>query len=118
MTQQITNSEDRAYLDQLLNEVAAAECLGYSVRALQNWRNRGGGPLFIRVSKRSIRYRRRDLITWANERVVANTSQPSRFEQSSKFCPAGAGRDGGDFEGETRKPRGGLPFRRRDRESS
>lgn len=109
-------TEDREYLDQLLNEVAAAEFLDYSVRALQNWRNRGGGPLFIRVSARSIRYRRRDLIAWANERVVANTSQPSRYEQNSKFCPAGAGRDGGDFEGEARKPRSRLPFRSRDRE--
>ncbi len=68
-------SRDPEYLDQLLNENDAASFLGYSVRALQNWRVRGGGPSFVKVSARSIRYRRRDLIAWADERLVANTSE-------------------------------------------
>ena len=63
------------YWDQLINEQAAAGFLGYSVRALQNWRIRGGGPEFIKVSRRSIRYRRRDLRKWADSRLRANTSQ-------------------------------------------
>lgn len=40
----------------LMDEREAAAILCYSVRALQNWRHRGGGPKFIRVSARSIRY--------------------------------------------------------------
>lgn len=63
------------YLDQLINEQAAAHFLGYSVRALQNWRVRGGGPRFVKVSARSIRYRRRDLIEWSEARLVSHTSQ-------------------------------------------
>lgn len=63
-------------LDRLMDERAAADVLCYSVRALQNWRHRGGGPKFIKVSARSIRYRRRDLLEWIKLRTVAHTSQP------------------------------------------
>tara|TARA_R110000868_G_scaffold194517_3_gene439956 strand:- start:5328 stop:5558 length:231 start_codon:yes stop_codon:yes gene_type:complete len=62
------------YLDRLMNENEAADFLSYSVRALQNWRVRGGGPIYVKVSARSIRYRRRDLIAWAEGRLTANTS--------------------------------------------
>ena len=62
--------------DRLMNEHEAAGILCYSVRALQNWRSRGGGPKFIKVSARSVRYRRRDLLDWIQARTVANTSQP------------------------------------------
>ncbi len=66
---------DPDYLDRLINEIEAAEFLAYSVRALQNWRVRGGGPEYIKVSKRSIRYRRRELIAWAAERLQRTTSE-------------------------------------------
>jgi predicted DNA-binding transcriptional regulator AlpA len=62
------------HLDRLIDERIAADFLGYSVRALQNWRLRGGGPAFIKVSSRSVRYRRRDLIAWAEQRLRVNTS--------------------------------------------
>jgi len=63
------------YHDCLINENEAARFIGYSVRALQNWRVRGGGPRFVKVSARSIRYRRRDLIAWIEARLVASTSE-------------------------------------------
>lgn len=66
---------DPDYMLSLLNEKQAAYFLGYSVRALQNWRFRGGGPNFIRVSLRSIRYRRKDLIQWAEDNIVSSTSE-------------------------------------------
>ena len=65
---------DPDYLDRLINENDAAIFLGYTVRALQNWRVRGGGPRFVKVSGRSIRYRRRDMIAWAEARLVTSTS--------------------------------------------
>lgn len=67
--------ENPEYLDSMITETEAAKFLGYTVRALQNWRVRGGGPKFIKVSSRSIRYRRRELIGWAESLMVANTSQ-------------------------------------------
>jgi len=61
--------------DRLVNEREAADVLCYSVRALQNWRHRGGGPKFVRVSARSVRYRVRDLLDWIDARTVHSTSQ-------------------------------------------
>lgn len=58
----------------LMNENDAADLLGYSVRSLQNWRVRGGGPKFVRVSARSIRYRTRDLVEWIENRTRTSTS--------------------------------------------
>ncbi|MEQ8268303.1 MAG: helix-turn-helix domain-containing protein [Parvibaculum sp.] len=72
---QIERREQPDYLDRLLNEHEAAEFLSYTTRALQNWRVRGGGPNYIKVSARSIRYRRRDLIAWVEERTYSNSSQ-------------------------------------------
>ena len=66
---------DPDYLDRLINEYMAAGFLGYTVRALQNWRVRGGGPNYVKVSARSIRYRRRDLLAWIEAKTQANTSQ-------------------------------------------
>jgi predicted DNA-binding transcriptional regulator AlpA len=60
--------------ERLLRETEAADFLGYSVRALQNWRVRGGGPLFVKVSARSVRYRRADLLAWTQARIRRSTS--------------------------------------------
>lgn len=73
--EEIQVQPDPDYYDRLINEREAAQYVGYTVRALQNWRVRGGGPKFIKVSARSIRYRRRDLIEWAESRLVSNTSE-------------------------------------------
>ncbi len=63
------------FLDCLIDEHVAADFLGYSRKTLQSWRVRGGGPSFVRVNGRSIRYRRRDLIAWVEARLVSSTSQ-------------------------------------------
>ena len=68
----IMNTND---LDQLLTEKEAAKLICYTPRALQNWRVRGGGPKYIKVSARSVRYQRRDVLDWINDRKRANTSQ-------------------------------------------
>lgn len=62
-------------LNRLINETEAAAFLGYSIRALQNWRYRGGGPDFVQVSQRSVRYRRKDLMAWADRNTVSSTSE-------------------------------------------
>lgn len=60
--------------DRLINEYEAAEFVGFSVRALQNWRLRGGGPVFVKISARAVRYRKRDLIAWAEAHTQTSTS--------------------------------------------
>ena len=66
---------DPDYLNRLITEREAADFLGYTVRTLQNWRLRGGGPRYVGVSSRSIRYRRRELIEWAERRLISSTSE-------------------------------------------
>ena len=52
-----SESQTEVLTQSLVNENVAAKYLGLSPRTLQNWRVRGGGPLFVRISNRSIRYR-------------------------------------------------------------
>lgn len=60
----------------LLTEDEAAELIGFTPRFLQERRFRGGGPAFVRVSARAIRYRPEDLAGWAAARLRTSTSDP------------------------------------------
>ena len=64
--------------DSLIRQEAAALILGVSPRCLENWRHRGGGPRWVQISSRCIRYRRSDLIQFIDERVKTNTSEDGR----------------------------------------
>lgn len=58
-----------------IDEKRAAEYLGISFRTLQGYRTKGGGPEFIKIGKKSVRYKVQDLIDWANNHKKKNTSQ-------------------------------------------
>ena len=60
----------------LLAEKEAAKILGFSERTLQKWRSVGGGPRFVQVSARAVRYRQVDLDSWIEERIRTSTSDP------------------------------------------
>ena len=60
--------------DALLTEEQAAEFINFTPRFLQARRQRGGGPAYVRVSPRAVRYMRRDLISWAEERRQTSTA--------------------------------------------
>lgn len=70
------NSQYPQFLDPdlLLSEAQASELFGVTPRALQAWRTRGGGPPFVRISSRCVRYRRRDLLLFAESRLRRSTS--------------------------------------------
>jgi len=59
-------------------EESTARWLGLSQRTLQKWRARGCGPKFVRVSQRCIRYRRSDLLIWAQKHIHGSTSEYTR----------------------------------------
>lgn len=61
-------------LDSALNENQAAEFLGVSVRTLQAWRVRGGGPRYIKIG-RAVRYQRRELLGFQEAHTVGSTSE-------------------------------------------
>ena len=74
------NSDAAAAIDpareSLLTPAEAAQILNVTERCLENWRHRGGGPVFVRVSGRCIRYQRGDLLAWVRERLRTNTHDP------------------------------------------
>ncbi len=60
----------------LITEGEAAGFFGLTRRTMQGFRFKGGGPRFVRISARCIRYRRIDLKRWADERLRSSTSDP------------------------------------------
>lgn len=67
--------------EKLLTESQAAEYLNITPRTLQAWRYREGGPPFVRVSERCIRYRSHDLIVWIEGRIRMSTREKSRNKE-------------------------------------
>lgn len=65
---------DLDYLNELLKEADAAEFLKMSVRTLQGMRLKGGGPSFVKISHRAVRYRRSDLLSWIDSKIRMSTS--------------------------------------------
>ncbi|HVR73907.1 MAG TPA: helix-turn-helix domain-containing protein [Planctomycetota bacterium] len=59
----------------------AAEYLGVSTRTLEDWRIRGGGPPFIRISCKCVRYRLIDLDEWSRQRLATSTSAETKKGQ-------------------------------------
>jgi hypothetical protein len=52
-----------------MTEARTAVFLAISLRTLQTWRRSRVGPRFVRLSCRSIRYRRADLMAWMIARL-------------------------------------------------
>jgi predicted DNA-binding transcriptional regulator AlpA len=67
-------ARDPDYLDRMLTESEASSFIGFSVRALQGWRVSGGGPHYVKIGGKAVRYRRRDLIAWAETNLRRTTS--------------------------------------------
>jgi predicted DNA-binding transcriptional regulator AlpA len=59
---------------EFLDERQVADLLCQSVRTIQKWRVSGAGPGFYKLG-RSVRYRRAEVIAWAEARRKAHTSQ-------------------------------------------
>ncbi|WP_181951993.1 helix-turn-helix transcriptional regulator [Pseudovibrio ascidiaceicola] len=58
----------------LITEAAAADYLGISIRTIQAWRVRGGGPIFVKMGK-TVRYRSSDIQNWIESHLASSTSE-------------------------------------------
>ena len=67
--------DEQAYWNELISEKPAAAFTGQSVRTLQDYRSKGGGPKYYRLSPKCIRYRRADLREWAESRQATSTAE-------------------------------------------
>ncbi len=70
------HADDPNFWHALINEKEAGDFLGLSDRAMQKMRQTGGGPRYVYISSRCLRYRRIDLKTWAESRIRTSTSDP------------------------------------------
>jgi len=61
--------------DELMLEEAAARFLKVAPKTLATWRFTGQGPFFVKLSRRCVRYRRKDLIDWVEKKIKASTSE-------------------------------------------
>ena len=61
-------------LDAALNENQAAEFLGLSVRTLQAWRVRSGGPRYVKIG-RAVRYQRGQLVAFQQAHTFSSTTE-------------------------------------------
>ena len=68
--------DDPDYWHRLIDEKAAADFLGLTDRTMQAMRQRGGGPKYVVISSRCLRYTRFGLRLWANSRLRSSTSDP------------------------------------------
>ena len=66
------------YWHELIQKGEAARFLDLTERFLEVRRQRGGGPRFIVISSRCIRYRRIDLRTWSEALLRTSTSDPGQ----------------------------------------
>ena len=69
--------------DALLFTAEAAFLLGLSPRTLEALRLRGGGPPFVAVTPKAVRYRHRDIEAWIAERRRVSTSDPGPTGRAS-----------------------------------
>jgi len=73
--------------DALLFTTEAAFLLGLSPRTLEAFRLRGGGPPFIAVTPKAVRYRRCDLDDWITARRRVSTSAPLPTDRALEAIP-------------------------------
>jgi predicted DNA-binding transcriptional regulator AlpA len=67
--------------DAALNEAQVAEFLGVSVRTLQAWRVRGGGPRYVKIG-RSVRHQRRELVAFQQSHTVSSTTEADALQRA------------------------------------
>lgn len=67
-------SDNPGWLDEAVTTAEASRIIGFPASTLHTWRSRGGGPPFLKLGSKSVRYQRRALFTWMSTRQRANTA--------------------------------------------
>lgn len=70
----------------LLTEVQVGEVLNISIRTLQAWRLRGGGPRFAKLGS-AVRYRNDALAAFIDECTISSTSDPGAGGDAAADAP-------------------------------
>ena len=78
----------RPFLEPLMTEREVAALLGISVRTVQDWRQSGDGPPFLKLTKRkrgAVRYDPRDVQEYVRERRFRKTEEPPPLPSSDEL---------------------------------
>lgn len=75
---------------EVVDEQGASLIVGLAPATLRCMRTRGGGPPFVRISGRCVRYVVADLRKYVADRTVQNTAQRSEAERAAKAEQAAA----------------------------
>ena len=70
----VASAADLDYWNALIDEKAAADFLDVTPRTMQALRQHGGGPRFVRLSARCVKYTRNLLRAHAEARLRSSTS--------------------------------------------
>ena len=70
------DTDDLDYWNTLIDEQAAAAFLNVTRRTVQEMRQRGDGPPYVRLSARCIRYTRARLKEYADKHLRTSTADP------------------------------------------
>jgi predicted site-specific integrase-resolvase len=57
-----------------MTPAAVADRLGVNTKMLERWRGTGEGPPFVRLTRKTLRYRAADVDDFIRDRVRANTA--------------------------------------------
>lgn len=68
--------------EKLLTPAEVADFLRVGRRTLEQWRNRGGGPPYIRVAPNCVRYSHGQLTEWLGVRTFRHTSEESALKEN------------------------------------
>jgi predicted DNA-binding transcriptional regulator AlpA len=71
-------SDSPGWLDEAIDTAEAGRIIGFTPRTLDTWRSRGGGPPFLKLGRRAVRYQRRALFEWLAERQRCDTSDEGK----------------------------------------
>lgn len=71
-----TSTGDRNHAE-LITPAVAAERLSVTAKVLERWRGTGNGPAFVKLTRKTIRYRSEDLDTFIAEHQQASTATAS-----------------------------------------
>lgn len=62
--------------EKLLNTKEAAGIIGANRRTLDNWRNLGRGPVYVKLNARNVRYALGDLLAFIEKHKVEPGGRP------------------------------------------
>lgn len=80
-------ADNPGWLEEAVDTRAASKMTGVPVQTLETWRSRGGGPKFLKLGAKTVRYQRRELLDWMVRRQCSRTADVSNKPTHAREKP-------------------------------